>query len=58
MNIPLSVHTHDEKGIIADRIVPAESIPCPECGSWHIYNSEDSLNFDGPDDLLLPPAKR
>jgi hypothetical protein len=52
MNIPLVVHKPGEEGNIADRIVPSESIPCLECGAWHIYSSEDSLDFDGPDGLL------
>jgi hypothetical protein len=54
MNIALSVRKPDEKAKVADPIVPAESVACPECGAWHIYNSEDSLDFDGPEDLLRP----
>ena len=54
MNIPLVVREPGEEGNTASRIIPAESIPCSECGAWHIYSSEDSLDFEGPDDLLPP----
>ena len=52
--IALAVHKPDEG---TDYQVPLESIPCPECGSWHMYRSDDCLFFDGPDGLpLFHPA--
>jgi hypothetical protein len=53
-NIPLVAREPGEGRNTAVYSVPLESIPCLECGAWHIYSLEDSLEFDGPEGLLPP----
>lgn len=57
LNIPLEIRKPKLDGKRVNiNSVPLEPIPCPDCGHVQQYGSEDSLDFDGPDGLLLPPS--
>jgi hypothetical protein len=53
MNIPLFACKPKEGRDSSIYRVPQESLSCRECGGSHIYDSEDSLFFDGPEGLAL-----
>lgn len=50
--IPLTQYEPDERKTVAF-FVPVTPVPCPYCGSSHLYASPDALHFDSPDDLIL-----
>jgi len=50
--IPLARYNIDEGRKITFYVVPLAAVPCPYCGSSHLYASPDAFYFDGPDDLL------
>ena len=54
LNIPLIVCKPNEDRTPKLYSVPLDSIACFECGSIHMYDSDDCVFFDGPDGLLPP----
>jgi hypothetical protein len=51
--IPLALCNPNEGRKIAF-YVPVTLLLCPYCASSHLYASPDSINFDGPDQLISP----
>jgi len=45
-----------QRKIVKFCYMPLHPIDCPDCGHTQQYESKDSLYFEGPDGLLLPPG--
>jgi hypothetical protein len=50
--ISLATDSIDESRKRSFCFVPVVPVPCPYCGTSHLYALPDAIYFDGPDNLL------